>query len=253
MVMIAVIIIYMAQAGGRPGLLEVWRLVLVLLLLVLERMERERVVLVDDLLLFIFMVFLSNLNRRVLHRHRTSRRHSVQLELPSNAAGRVGKIGLTVLRPRQIRQLVQIVLLAPNLHSGRLTTIHFPRWNRSGRHRPDRLHVRISRQRRRRVVVRLAAHVIVVGFRRGPPVDRFHFRVGSVVKVDRHLDVLLHFVIPTANHTDVPGIPTPGHAGHITDLELLLINRNQRSSTHFFPPNTDPIFFLFAGGLFDGL
>lgn len=59
MVMIAVIIIYMAQAGGRPGLLEVWRLVLVLLLLlVLERMERERVVLVDDLLLFIFMVFL---------------------------------------------------------------------------------------------------------------------------------------------------------------------------------------------------
>lgn len=41
MVMIAVIIIYMAQAGGRPGLLEVWRLVLVLLLLVLERMERE--------------------------------------------------------------------------------------------------------------------------------------------------------------------------------------------------------------------
>lgn len=42
--MIAVIIIYMvvvAQAGGRPGLLEVWRLVLLMLvLLVLECMER---------------------------------------------------------------------------------------------------------------------------------------------------------------------------------------------------------------------
>lgn len=41
--MIAVIIIYMvvvvAQAGGRPGLLEVWRLVLLLLMLVLLVLE----------------------------------------------------------------------------------------------------------------------------------------------------------------------------------------------------------------------